>query len=168
MRGDTWTVLAFAIVLLVIFALEAALELAIVRREMAGGSVAAHRLWDPLIGPVAARWKYRSVKARFGASACVAAALLAFFGMVASPGRGVRIAFFVAFLLLIALEFVGVAVTRAWRRNACTHATVWLGVKVTPYSFPPSDPVRFQAWCQKRHANPPHLPGTPHLGATSD
>lgn len=160
--------LAFAIVLLVIFGLEAALEMVIVRREMAGGSVAAHRVCDPLIGPVAARWKYCSVKARLGASACVAAALLAFIVMVAAPAKGVRIAFFGAFLLLIALEFVAVALARAWRRNACTHATVWLGVKVTPYNFPPCDPARFQGWCQKRHANPPHLPGAPRLDAAPD
>jgi hypothetical protein len=104
------------------------------------------------------------VKARLGVSACVAAALVAFIVMVAAPDKGVRIAFFVAFLLLITVEFVGVALTRTWRRNACTHATVWLGVKVTPYNIPPSDPDRFQTWCQKRQANPPHLPGPPRPG----
>jgi peptidoglycan/LPS O-acetylase OafA/YrhL len=151
-------VIVFGIVLIAISGLEVLLLLFTAERDVAGGRAKAHRVWDGQIGPVAAQWVYRSARARQAFAASMLASLVCFVVAVVGPGGGAtRPAFGFAFIALMCLGLVWVLVSKAWSGNSCREASLWLGVKVSQYNFPPADPAKFEAWCIKRKARPRNL-----------
>lgn len=113
-----------------------------------------HSLWDERIGADAAEMRFRCWRdGRAGTLSAVAMILTVVVG-IAHPDALPNTLFAVLFSLFGSSMTFWVVLDGIHRRRSYDAASWHLGIDIGSNNFPPADPTRFHAWCQKHGVAP--------------
>ena len=114
-----------------------------------------HQVWDPYIGPEAARLRYTCYRIRlweWRSGLCMGAAII---GLIATKHTSIEWVFRSLILLFFGCVLLAACLWFRERGKQYAAASRFLGVKISSRCFPPRNEKAFERWCEDHGAAHP-------------